>query len=106
SLEGTGLQNTVGSGVDVILNVEGLVGSNVGNDSLSGDAGDNLLRGAGGNDTLEGGDGNDTLEGSTGTDVASYRDSVFAVRVNLNLAGAQDTDGAGVDTLSGIESVI
>lgn len=54
----TGPQNTRGAGIDTLVNIEGLLGSNF-DDILIGDAGDNVLAGGGGNDTLRGGIGND-----------------------------------------------
>jgi Ca2+-binding RTX toxin-like protein len=70
----------------------------------------------GGNDTLIGGDGNDTLSGGAGNDVlrggaglgrdiASYQLDTGPVTIDLNVAGFQDTGGAGLDSLNGIEDV-
>ncbi|MFO1009992.1 MAG: Ig-like domain-containing protein [Planctomycetota bacterium] len=101
----TTAQNTGGSGTDTVTEVENLTGSAYG-DVLTGDAGANTLTGGAGNDVLSGGAGDDVLSGGTGTDTASYASSASAVRVDLTLTTAQDTLGAGVDTLSGIESVV
>jgi hypothetical protein len=95
-----------------------------GNDTLAGDATDNLILGQGGNDTLYGGAGNDSLYGGAGNDymdggpgndvidggagwnVLSYGSAPSAVNVNLSLSGvAQDTGGAGIDTISNIQSL-
>jgi Ca2+-binding RTX toxin-like protein len=85
-----------------------------GNDVLSGGDGNDVLVGLAGNDTLDGGNGDDVLRGGTGddaliggagSDTASYSDSTAGVTVNLSLAGAQNTVGAGSDTLSGIENL-
>ncbi|MEZ5960029.1 MAG: hypothetical protein R3C30_06325 [Hyphomonadaceae bacterium] len=74
--------NTVGAGIDVIIDVENLLGSDH-NDTLSGNALANTLTGAGGNDflfgldgadTLIGGVGADTLDGGSGADVMSGGD--------------------------------
>lgn len=82
---------------------------------LTGSAGGNVLRGLAGNDTLDGAEGNDILDGGAGDDVlvggagvdtASYADSVAGVRVSLAISSAQDTVGAGNDSLTGIESLI
>ena len=75
------------------------------NDTLTGDANANVLIGGAGNDTLDGGAGNDTLDGGAGTDTASLRSAAAAVTVSLAVAGAQDTGGAGIDTLIGIENL-
>lgn len=78
-----------------------------GADILIGTAGDDVLQGFGGNDTLSGGLGNDVLDGGDGRDLASYRDITTALTIDLRLAGtAQDTGGAGLDTLIGIENVM
>ena len=117
-------QNTIGAGVDTLINIENLTGSNfndtltgntaanilsggAGNDSLNGGAGNNSLIGAAGNDTLIGGAGNDSLDGGRrhGSDTASYADATAGVTVNLAIAAAQNTIGAGVDTLINIENL-
>ncbi len=74
-------------------------------DTLAGMGGDDHLFGNGGGDTLEGGLGDDILEGGDGTDVASYAAAATAVAVDLAIAGAQDTGGAGRDTLIGVEGL-
>ena len=76
-----------------------------GNDVLIGLAGNDTLDGGNGDDVLRGGTGNDTLIGGAGTDTANYSDATAGVTVNLSLAGAQNTVGAGTDTLSGIENL-
>ncbi|QNM95693.1 calcium-binding protein [Chitinimonas koreensis] len=74
---------------------------------LVGTAGNNTLNGGGGDDTLIGGLGNDVLAGGAGTgDTASYADSVAAVTVSLAVTTAQNTGGAGTDTLTDIENLI
>ncbi|HLF95665.1 MAG TPA: DUF4347 domain-containing protein, partial [Methylococcaceae bacterium] len=65
----------------------------------------NTLDGRGGADTLEGGLGNDLLNGGMGKDTADYSDAPGAVAVNLNLAGPQNTQAAGWDTLRSIENL-
>ena len=75
-------------------------------DQLFGGAGDDTLDGWYGNDTLEGGLGNDTLIGGEGLDTATYASSLVGVNVDLRITTAQDTGGAGIDTLSGIEYLI
>jgi Ca2+-binding RTX toxin-like protein len=63
------------------------------------------LTGGAGNDTLDGGAGNDTLDGGTGTDTASYGTATAGVTVSLAISGAQNTIGAGTDTLVSIENL-
>src|SRR5436190_14289111 len=52
------------------------------------------------------GAGDDTLSGDNGTDTASYADAGSGVTVSLAIATAQNTDGAGTDTLSSIENLV
>jgi Ca2+-binding RTX toxin-like protein len=70
-----------------------------------GTAGNDTLTGGTGNDTLVGGDGDDSLNGGTGIDTASYAGAGSAVAVNLGNLAAQNTGGAGIDTLSGFENL-
>ncbi|MBL8573850.1 MAG: calcium-binding protein, partial [Hyphomicrobiaceae bacterium] len=72
---------------------------------LSGNAGDNTLAGLAGNDTLNGGLGNDRLDGGADYDTADYAGASAGVTVNLSVAGAQATGGAGSDTLVSIEAL-
>ena len=88
-------QNTVGAGIDTVLNFENVMGSNF-NDNLKGNAGNNVLNGRG---------GNDVLNGLAGVDTASYVDASVGVTVNLGLTTAQNTVGAGTDTLLSIENL-
>ena len=73
-------------------------------DQLTGGDGNDTLDGWYGNDLLDGGAGNDTLIGGEGLDTATYANATAGVNVDLRIVGvAQDTGGAGIDTLSGIE---
>jgi choice-of-anchor C domain-containing protein len=77
-----------------------------GNDTLSGGDGADTLDGGLGADVLDGGAGNDLLDGGAGLDTASYEAATAGVRVNLSTVGQQNTQGAGKDTLVGIELLI
>jgi Ca2+-binding RTX toxin-like protein len=90
--------------------VDGLAG----NDTLTGGAGRDVLTGGDGNDTINGGDdddalaggaGDDIIDGGAGNDTASYSSAGTGVFVNLALATAQDTGGAGLDSLAGVENL-
>src|SRR5262245_43294696 len=74
------------------------------NDSLSGLGGDDTLNGLGGNDTLDGGVGSDALDGGAGIDTATG----YAAGATLAFVAGHwtVTDGADVDTLTGVEKVI
>ena len=74
-------------------------------DEMHGLGGNDILSGLAGEDVLEGGDGNDTLDGGTGIDTASYASAARGVSVSLAVTGAQDTGGAGIDTLVSIENL-
>ena len=69
-----------------------------------GPAGETLTA-RGGGDTLMGGPGDDTLHGGAGADTASYATAASGVSVSLSISGAQNTGGAGADSLSGIENL-
>ena len=91
-------QNTVAAGNDTLTGIENLIGSQY-DDTLIGDGNANMIEGGLGNDTLAGGFG--------GNDTASYASAAVGVIVNLGLQGtAQNTIGAGVDTLTGFENLL
>ena len=111
-------------GSDTLANIENVTGSAY-NDTLLGNTADNVLTGGTGidillgregNDTLLAGDGddylaggagNDTLDGGADSDRAAYTIGATAgVTVDLRIQGvAQNTVGAGSDTLISIEHV-
>lgn len=100
----TTAQNTGGAGTDTVSNFENVTGSAF-DDVLTGNTGVNVINGGAGNDTIQGGAGNDTLIGGTGTDTVTYAASTAAVTVNLTTTVAQNTVGAGSDTISGFENL-
>lgn len=88
-----------------VANGLALIG-NAGNNQLLGTAFDDVIKAAGGNDILLGGLGNDVLNGGAGIDTASYANAAQGVYVSLALTTPQDTHGAGIDTLIGIENLV
>ncbi len=58
------------------------------------------------NNQIEGGAGDDQLDGGAGADVASYLRAAAAVTVNLGITTAQNTGGAGTDTLINFEHLL
>jgi Ca2+-binding RTX toxin-like protein len=96
------------AGDDVLLAGTGdnIINAGDGNDTLSAGPGNNALHGEAGNDVLYSGAGDDLLDGGAGNDTASYTHAGAGVTVNLGLLTAQDTLGAGTDTLAGIENLI
>jgi hypothetical protein len=88
---------TAGGTYELQVSIAGELTETGGNDTLDGGAGDDLLIG---------GIGDDTLTGGADTDTASYAGAGSAVTVDLAVSIAQNTGGAGTDSLSGIEYLI
>ncbi|TGR74434.1 calcium-binding protein, partial [Mesorhizobium sp. M1C.F.Ca.ET.193.01.1.1] len=63
------------------------------------------LLGSAQNDTLEGDGGNNVLNGGAGIDTLSYEHATAAITVSLATTAAQNTIGAGSDTLSAFENL-
>lgn len=112
----------VGVGSDVLKDIESIAGG-AGDDHLRGNAQILRLSGGDGHDTLdmaaadlgvgqqvllEGGRGDDVLLGRAGSSAvwASYAGAADAVTVDLGLALAQNTGGAGTDTLMNITNLL
>jgi Ca2+-binding RTX toxin-like protein len=75
-------------------------------DLLIGTADADIINGLDGNDLIEGLGGDDIMDGGDGEDTASYVLALSGVNVNLLLQGsAQDTLGAGIDTLNNFENL-
>jgi len=85
SLSIAGPQNTGGSGVDTLISIENITGSNF-NDTLQGDAFNNFLN------------------GGLGNDFVSYSSAAGSVTIDLQSGSA--TGAAGFDTLISIENAI
>jgi Ca2+-binding RTX toxin-like protein len=107
-LSNNGPQDTGALGTDQIAGAEVLTGSHY-NDVLTGTDGANLIQGGDGDDVLTGRGGDDALDGGSGSDTASYRPApagaTEGAKVNLGIAGPQDTGVAGLDTLIGLENL-
>jgi len=100
-----GPQSTGGAGVDQLVSIENLTGSDFA-DTLTGNGAANVLLGGAGNDVLIGGGGNDRLDGSGGSDTASYAYASGGVHVNLGIAGSQSVGAdQGSDILVSIENL-
>jgi Ca2+-binding RTX toxin-like protein len=101
----TGAQNTGGAGVDRLVSIESVIGSDF-DDVLSGGAGANTLFGGGGDDRLLGGGGDDFMIGGIGVDTLNYASAGSGISIDLSLQGmAQNTGGAGIDTILDFENV-
>jgi Ca2+-binding RTX toxin-like protein len=116
-----GAQNTLGAGVDTLINIEQLIGTAF-NDALTGGSATTRLEGGAGNDLLQsggritgsiglyGGDGDDTFilgdasdwaDGGDGFDTVDYSGATAGV-----LASTSGRVGASVDTLLNVERII
>lgn len=107
-------ENDGDGGVDTLVSVEHVVGSNfddfiVGDERanrLQGGVGNDTLRGGSDNDTLLGGSGHDALHGGEGFDTADYRGTSSGVVIKLWKQRTEDDGDAGLDTLVSIEHVV
>jgi VCBS repeat-containing protein len=104
--DGHTLTGTSGDDILVAGTGDNILNGGDGNDVLTAGSGNNELHGGAGNDLLYSGPGNDLLDGGAGIDTASYAHATAGVTVNLGLLGAQNTLGAGTDTLTGIENLV
>ncbi|MGE8068474.1 type I secretion C-terminal target domain-containing protein, partial [Pseudomonas sp. NPDC089569] len=100
------LTGTAGNDTLVAGDGDNILNGGDGNDILVAGAGNNELHGGAGNDLLFSGPGNDLLDGGIGNDTASYAHATAGVKVDLSLLTAQNTLGAGTDTLTGIENLV
>ena len=99
NLAATGPQDTLGAGVDTLIGLVRVRGSAF-NDSLAGSNSADM------SEQFEGGRGDDRINGRRGFDTASYEHAESGVTVRLGIVGAQDTVGAGRDTLTSIEGLL
>ncbi|NTV50673.1 MAG: hypothetical protein HGB32_03230 [Geobacteraceae bacterium] len=81
--------SAIGYGTNQLYNMEHIIGSGY-DDTLTGNSSNNII---------EGGAGNDWMDGGTATDTASYSTAGSGVTVSLAIHTAQNTVGAGTDTL-------
>jgi hypothetical protein len=115
----TSVGNAVtGLGNDDYMNMEGIIGSATGNDTLTGSGSSDVLWGLGGTDTLNGGGGDDTLRGGAANDsiaggagtgdLIDFSDATGAINFTLAAGGSGSfaAAGLGTDTYSGIEGMI
>lgn len=96
SLASTSNQVTGGAGTDKISAFENLIGS-AHNDTLTGSSGANLI---------EGGLGDDNMNGGSGVDTLDYSRAGSAITLSLALTSAQNTGGAGTDTITAFENIL
>jgi Ca2+-binding RTX toxin-like protein len=80
--------------------------SGAGVDSIIGGDGNDTIYSRAGADTITGGLGNDYIDAGTGKDTAVYATATAGVTVNLNVTSAQNTGGAGSDTLLSVENLV
>ena len=103
---GGGLDTLSYAGSPAAVNVSLATGLASGGDA-QGDVFQNFekLTGSSFNDTLEGDANANTLNGGAGYDTLTYAHASAGVTVNLGLTTAQDTSGAGIDTISNFENL-
>ncbi len=112
-LTNTDAQDTQGSGMDTITNVENVSGSDFA-DTITGDENANVIYGNGGDDTIiygtggdtvYGGDGDDVIDDAAGIQMGDYADTIYGEAGNDTIwtgGGADILDGGtGDDTLYG-----
>jgi Ca2+-binding RTX toxin-like protein len=97
--------STGAAGTDSLLRIENVTGGS-GDDSLTGEAGANVLFGGAGEDVLAGLRANDTLDGDAGADTLDYSAADSGITLNLASLAAQNTGGAGTDTVLNAENVV
>jgi len=85
-----GPQDTGGAGLDTLIEMENLLGSNF-NDVLTGDSGNNLLVGNGGDDLLMGNGGSDSLMGGDGADTFKWLAGETGTTTIIDFTPGQDT---------------
>jgi Ca2+-binding RTX toxin-like protein len=109
---GSWLPDGVVSYGDVLINIEGVRGSDYADTIIAGEAaavlqglgGDDIVAGWSADDILEGGAGADQLFGSAGADTASYAGSSAGVYVDLTTGEAFGGDAEG-DVFDSIENL-
>ena len=89
---------------DKFFNIEKILGTSTGDDTLIGTAGNDYLNGWGGDDWLKGGAGADSIYGDTGFDWLDYTDSSAAVNINISINAQTGGDAQG-DYTSNIDGV-
>ena len=94
-------------GDDVVYANSGndIVYGGTGGDWLFGEIGNDSLYGEDGNDMLLGEAGDDYMDGGNGIDFIDYYGASLGVTVNLSTTSAQDTGGAGIDTIINVENI-
>jgi len=109
-LRGNALANSLigNGGADQLYGFGGndILDGGDGADRLDGGLGDDRLVGGADDDVLDGGAGNDRIDGGSGIDSADYYLGAAGVTVSLASLTAQNTVGAGTDTLNGIENLL
>lgn len=89
---------------DTLIDIDNIVGSNVGRDYIWGNDDANEIYGMGGDDILQGGAGADLIDGGAGWDYARYDRSAEGVNINL-VTGVHTGGDAEGDVLVNIEAV-
>ena len=107
SLAETNQQDTINAGLDTILNIENIIGSNSA-DTLIGNLFANSILGGAGDDTILSGGSttskNDYIDGGSGIDTLSFKDVNNGINIDLNITSVQDS-GIGKVLVKNIENL-
>ena len=91
---------------DTFSGIEGLDGSELFGDILTGDSSNNNIFGQGGDDVIDGGEGNDFIHGGSGIDNAVYSGARANYTVTVNMNGLYTvTDNVGTDGQDTLENI-
>ena len=85
---------------------DALVSGAGGNNRVDGESGNDTLTGGANSDSLNPGVGDDTVDGAGGADLVSYLNHNQGVTVDLRTTAQQNTVGAGLDTIAGVEGAL
>jgi Ca2+-binding RTX toxin-like protein len=99
SLDGSIIGTGAAAG-DTFTLVENLSGSDIGNDTMAGNAVSNRINGNGGSDTLSGRDGDDVLKGGLGNDTLSGGSGADQFVFDTALSASTNKD-----TITGLSSI-
>ena len=98
------IERAIGGGAEGNALDNVMIGSSEG-DRILGRDGNDSIDGGSGDDALSGDAGDDRIDGGAGLDTVDYFTAIAGVTVRLGLNRAQDTGGAGIDTLTSIENL-
>ena len=111
--KGSGTASVSASDIDILLNIENIIGGS-GNDTIGGDDNANTLSGGSGNDSFIASFGSDSIDGGANTDIvdysaitaAGYYESVSGSGSNVTITKYNSAGvSVGLDTLINVEFI-